>query len=80
MPIRAGGRCAPPVHMIKLTDTHEITPYLWVYPAEERVFYLVESERKQARAKQDWTGYGHSEESVRSEFIAHGRSEVIRAR
>jgi hypothetical protein len=34
--------------MIKLTDTHEITPYLWVYPAEERVFYLVESERKQA--------------------------------
>ena len=42
------GRYAPPVHMIKLTDTHEITPYLWVYPAEERVFYLVESERKQA--------------------------------
>jgi hypothetical protein len=23
------GRYAPPVHMIKLTETREITPYLW---------------------------------------------------
>jgi hypothetical protein len=27
------GRYAPPVHMI---ETREITPYLWVNPAEER--------------------------------------------
>jgi hypothetical protein len=27
---------APPVHMIKLTETHEITPYRWVHPDEER--------------------------------------------
>jgi hypothetical protein len=25
-----------PVHMIKLTETREITPYLWVNPDEER--------------------------------------------
>jgi hypothetical protein len=24
------------VHMIKLTETREITPYLWVHPDEER--------------------------------------------
>jgi hypothetical protein len=30
------GRCAPPVHMIKLTETQEITPYVWVHPDEER--------------------------------------------
>jgi hypothetical protein len=24
------------VHMIKLTETREITPYLWVNPDEER--------------------------------------------
>ena len=30
------GRYAPPVHMIKLTATQEITPYKWVHPAEER--------------------------------------------
>jgi hypothetical protein len=30
------GRCAPPVHMIKLTETREITPYRWVHPDEER--------------------------------------------
>src|SRR5450631_4801986 len=29
------GRNAPPVHMIKLTDTREITPYKWVHPDEE---------------------------------------------
>jgi hypothetical protein len=29
------GRHAPPVHMIKLTDKREITPYLWVHPDEE---------------------------------------------
>ena len=30
------GRYAPPVHMIKLTATQEITPYQWVHPDEER--------------------------------------------
>jgi hypothetical protein len=30
------GRYAPPVHMIKLTETREITPYFWVHPDEER--------------------------------------------
>jgi hypothetical protein len=30
------GRTAPPVHMIKLSETREITPYLWVHPDEER--------------------------------------------
>jgi hypothetical protein len=30
------GRCAPPVHMIKLTQEREITPYVWVRPDEER--------------------------------------------
>jgi hypothetical protein len=32
---RKGALCAA-VHMIKLTETREITPYLWVYPDEER--------------------------------------------
>jgi hypothetical protein len=30
------GRHAPPVRMIKLTGTREITPYKWVHPDEER--------------------------------------------
>lgn len=30
------GRYAPPVRMIKLTDSQEISPYKWVYPDEER--------------------------------------------
>jgi hypothetical protein len=30
------GRYAPPVHMIKLTERREITPYVWVHPDEER--------------------------------------------
>jgi hypothetical protein len=30
------GRYAPPVRMIKLTETREITPYKWVHPDEER--------------------------------------------
>src|SRR5437762_857717 len=30
------GRYAPPVHMIKLTATRQITPYKWVHPSEER--------------------------------------------
>jgi hypothetical protein len=29
------GRYAPPVHMTKLTETQEITPYVWVHPDEE---------------------------------------------
>ena len=32
------GRHAPPVQMIKLTDTRENTPCLWVHPSEERFF------------------------------------------
>ncbi len=30
------GRSAPPVRMIKLTETRAITPYKWVHPEEER--------------------------------------------
>ena len=30
------GRYAPPVHMIKLTEHQEITPYKWVHPDEAR--------------------------------------------
>jgi hypothetical protein len=30
------GRHAPPVHMIKLTERQEITPYKWVHPDEDR--------------------------------------------
>lgn len=30
------GRYAPPVRMIKLTETRMITPYKWVHPDEER--------------------------------------------
>jgi hypothetical protein len=29
------GRYALPVHMIKLTETREITPYIWVHPDEK---------------------------------------------
>ena len=32
---RKKGRYAPPV-MIKVTETREITPYLWVHPDDER--------------------------------------------
>jgi hypothetical protein len=28
--------CAPPVRMVKLTETPEITPYRWVHPDEDR--------------------------------------------
>jgi len=27
---------APPVHVIKLTETREITPYIWVHPDDDR--------------------------------------------
>jgi hypothetical protein len=30
------GRYAPPVHMIKLTQEREITPYLWTHPDDDR--------------------------------------------
>ena len=30
------GRHAPPVHMIRLTETREMTPYKWVHPDEDR--------------------------------------------
>jgi hypothetical protein len=29
-------RYSPPVHMIKLTEVREITPYVWVHPDDER--------------------------------------------
>jgi hypothetical protein len=29
-------RYKPPVHMIKLTQEREITPYVWVHPEEEQ--------------------------------------------
>jgi hypothetical protein len=29
-------RYKPPVHMIKLTEAREITPYVWVHPDDER--------------------------------------------
>jgi hypothetical protein len=29
------GRYAPPVHMIKLTQEREITPYAWVHPDDD---------------------------------------------
>jgi hypothetical protein len=28
-------RYSPPVHMIKLAETREITPYLWVHPDDD---------------------------------------------
>ena len=30
------GRCAPPVHLVRLTEEREITPYAWVHPDQER--------------------------------------------
>jgi hypothetical protein len=30
------GRYAPPVHIIKLTQEREITPYVWVQPDDDR--------------------------------------------
>jgi hypothetical protein len=32
---RRKGRYAPPVHMIRLTDQRQTTPYVWVHPDEE---------------------------------------------
>jgi hypothetical protein len=32
----SNGRYAPPVHMIKLTEVREVTPYRWVHAEEER--------------------------------------------
>jgi len=29
------GKYAPPVHMIRLTEEREITPYVWVHPDED---------------------------------------------
>jgi hypothetical protein len=29
-------RYKPPVHMIKLTEVREITPYVWVHPEDDR--------------------------------------------
>ena len=30
------GRYAPPVYMIKLAETREIAPYIWVHPDDDR--------------------------------------------
>jgi hypothetical protein len=30
------GRYAPPVHMIRLTEQRQTTPYVWVHPDDER--------------------------------------------
>jgi len=30
------GKYPPPVHMIRLTEQREVTPYVWVHPDEER--------------------------------------------
>jgi hypothetical protein len=36
MPIMPEGRYAPPVHMIRLTQEREITPYVLARPDEDR--------------------------------------------
>jgi hypothetical protein len=36
MPVMLEGPLGAAVHMIKLTETREIPPYVWVYPDEER--------------------------------------------
>jgi hypothetical protein len=43
---------------------------------EDDVYKLIESESDQARAKQDKTCNGHSEEAFRSEFIPHGTPPI----
>jgi hypothetical protein len=30
------GKYASPVHVLRLTEQREITPYVWVHPEEER--------------------------------------------
>jgi hypothetical protein len=40
------------------------------------LYELIESEGDQARAKQDKTCNGHSEEAFRSEFIPHGTPPI----
>jgi hypothetical protein len=36
MPVMPQRSLRSPVHMIKLTERQEITPYKWVHPIEER--------------------------------------------
>jgi hypothetical protein len=36
MPVVQEGAATPPVHMIKLAETRDITPYRWFPPDEER--------------------------------------------
>jgi hypothetical protein len=52
-------------------------PYVWVHPDEAR-HVLGKCHSEQARAKQDKTGNGHSEETVRSEFFTHGTPPTAR--
>ena len=62
------------MHIMKRTETREITPCVWLHPDEERQarkHRLGKCDGEQARAKQDKTGDGHSEETVRSEFFTH---------
>ena len=55
MPGGKKGRYAPPVHMIKLTETREITPYVWVHPDEERSrLFLFGSATERAQPGTRW--------------------------
>ena len=48
------------------------------FAASGRMHRLGKRESDQARAKQHKTGNGHSEETVRSEFITHGIPPIVR--
>jgi hypothetical protein len=36
MPVMPNAGYSPPAYIIKLTETREITPYVWVHPDDER--------------------------------------------
>jgi hypothetical protein len=81
---RKKGRYAPPVHMIELTETRGrsrlIRGCIRMRRGEGAPRTKCDTEQaraKQARAKQDKTGNGHSEETVRSEFFTHGTPRLI---
>ena len=55
----------------------------WRHPDNERRgrrARLAKCDSEQASAKQDETGNGHSEETVRSEFFTHGTPPTVRER
>jgi hypothetical protein len=43
-----------PVHVIKLTETREITPYLWVHPDEERRWRSNDDRQHGRGIPRDW--------------------------